>query len=279
MSEMNKIERPYQDGSWHWVRYEGLHEVYGAPAMYKANCDAWYSFQFSGIPTRQVEVLGPCVNGSLPVGVPDGYAVVPVEPTRDMIDAANSARGWVETDTTSRGCYRAMLAAAPTVKAEQVDVCDTCHGQGEVYSGHDQHFHYFDFQPPEPIMDVCPECGGEEAPSLPAAGSAVEEVEPIGHAWINRYNQAVDHVAPFPPTDGGVSYGERLMTVAQHERIVAALSAQQSAPELVSVPKQVAVYANELASMALNGAGHDSIIRTAQALRALLASHAEGGKV
>ncbi|RRV41300.1 hypothetical protein EGJ86_07390 [Pseudomonas sp. o96-267] len=62
---------------------------------------------------------------------------------------------------------------------------------------------------------------------LLAAGSAVEEVEPIGYAWINRYNQAVDHVAPFPPTDGGVSYGERLMTVSQHERIVAGLSAQQ----------------------------------------------------
>lgn len=76
MSEMNKIERPYEDGSWHWVRYEGLHEVYKAPAMYKANCDAWYSFQFSGIPTRQVEVLGPCVNANLPVGVPDA-ALVP----------------------------------------------------------------------------------------------------------------------------------------------------------------------------------------------------------
>lgn len=68
------------------------------------------------------------------------------------------------------------------------------------------------------------------APSLPAAGSAREEVEVVGYAWINRYNQAVHHVAPFPPTEGGVSYGERLMTVAQHERIVAALAQTEQQP-------------------------------------------------
>lgn len=50
--------------------------------------------------------------------VPVGWTLVPVELTREMIDAANSARGWVETDTTSRGCYRAMLAAAPALPEE-----------------------------------------------------------------------------------------------------------------------------------------------------------------
>lgn len=75
MSEQSKIERPYQDGSWHFVKYEGLHKEYGAPAMYKANCDAWYSFEFSSIPTRQVEVIAPCVPASLPVGVPDGWSI------------------------------------------------------------------------------------------------------------------------------------------------------------------------------------------------------------
>lgn len=46
--------------------------------------------------------------------VPEGWKLVPVEMTREMIDAANSARGWVESDSLSRGCYKAMLAAAPT---------------------------------------------------------------------------------------------------------------------------------------------------------------------
>ena len=52
----------YQDGAWYWVE----REVWAnepkriAPAMYKADCDAWYSYEFSGIPTRQLEVLEPC---------------------------------------------------------------------------------------------------------------------------------------------------------------------------------------------------------------------------
>lgn len=49
----------YQDGAWYWVE----REVWAnepkriAPAMYKADCDAWYSCEFSGIPTRQLKVL------------------------------------------------------------------------------------------------------------------------------------------------------------------------------------------------------------------------------
>lgn len=46
--------------------------------------------------------------------------------------------------------------------------CEYCHGQGEVYSGRDQHFHYFDFQPPEPIMDICPDCNGDDLTPSPA---------------------------------------------------------------------------------------------------------------
>ena len=60
--------------------------------------------------------------------------------------------------------------------------------------------------------------------TAPPAQDELEAVQTIGYAWINRYNDGVDHVAPFPPTDGGVSFGEPLMAVEQHNRIVAALT-------------------------------------------------------
>lgn len=56
---------------------------------------------------------------------------------------------------------------APAVKAEQADVCGVCQGQGEVCVG-EQTFGYMSMQPPEPIMEVCPECGG--GPNPAAAG-------------------------------------------------------------------------------------------------------------
>jgi hypothetical protein len=47
------------------------------------------------------------------VGVPDGWKMVPVEPTPEMLEAASKCYG------NDDDCYRDMLAAAPTVKAEQ----------------------------------------------------------------------------------------------------------------------------------------------------------------
>lgn len=58
---------------------------------------------------------------SLPVGEPDGYALVPVEPTREMIEAAlRSEDASFDSRSIAITDYRAMLAAAPTAKAEQV---------------------------------------------------------------------------------------------------------------------------------------------------------------
>lgn len=48
---------PLTDGKWYWVRYEGLHTVYEAPAMYKELVNCFYSYQFAGIPKRQLTVL------------------------------------------------------------------------------------------------------------------------------------------------------------------------------------------------------------------------------
>lgn len=71
--------------------------------------------------------------------------------------------------------------------------------------------------------------------------------------------------------DWGSFYVGWKAAAAQHQRIVAALSAQQSAPERVSVPRDL------LAD--LISSDHDTKIQAERALYALLASHAEGGKV
>ena len=45
------------DGKWYWVQYEGLGQTYEAPAMYRAEAKAFYSVEFSGIPSNQALVL------------------------------------------------------------------------------------------------------------------------------------------------------------------------------------------------------------------------------
>lgn len=53
----------FTDGAWYWVEKERWHgeEPLIAPAMYKADADAWYSREFAGISTRYLKVLEPCV--------------------------------------------------------------------------------------------------------------------------------------------------------------------------------------------------------------------------
>lgn len=55
----------YQDGAWYWVKINGFGgDSIMAPAMYRANCGAWYSHEFIGISTRFLDVLGPCTLAS-----------------------------------------------------------------------------------------------------------------------------------------------------------------------------------------------------------------------
>lgn len=72
----------FEDGAWYWVEKEGWHDEPPkiAPAMYRADCDAWYSWGFSGISTRYLKVLEPCVRYEqaarrAPV-VPEGDVVI-----------------------------------------------------------------------------------------------------------------------------------------------------------------------------------------------------------
>lgn len=52
----------FTDGAWYWVEKEGWHDEPPkiAPAMYRAACDAWYSWEFSGVSTQYLKVLEPC---------------------------------------------------------------------------------------------------------------------------------------------------------------------------------------------------------------------------
>ncbi len=209
---------------------------------------------------------------SLPLGVPDGYALVPVEPTQVMTEAGMSVNvAMYETHyCETQAIYAAMLAAAPTVKAEQVPSCT------------------------KPDCFPYCDCGGiddpvKQAPSLPAAGSDAEEVEVVGYRHIasNAKSLTVVVEKDHPPVIPMVEWNapESLMTVAQHERIVAALSAQQSAPERVSVPRDALQWPLEVGVEAQQKAAdvgcdrEDCLHDGLQAMLAELSSHAEGGKV
>ena len=62
------------------------------------------------------------------------------------------------------GDVRAKVSGFLSASAEPA-MCDTCHGQGEVWTSENQSFGYMSMQPPEPIMEACPECGGESEPA------------------------------------------------------------------------------------------------------------------
>lgn len=108
----------FEDGAWYWVEKEGWigDPPTIAPALYKAQSDAWYSFAFSGIPTREVKVLEPCRRAPV-VPVPQGWKWVPVEPTQHMIHEGSNADCILNANEPNadrkRRVYCAMLAAAP----------------------------------------------------------------------------------------------------------------------------------------------------------------------
>lgn len=217
--------------------------------------------------------------------VPDGY--MPIPTAEQIADALDGVRCYHDMSAELIAPeLLANLLAATTVKAEQVQ-CEVCHGQGEVYSGHDQHFHYFDFQPPEPIMEVCPECGGEEAPSLPAAGSAelIAEAERCLFVLREIGSMDADDITGddvdlrFEDEEGCdtgcdvsiVDYAEKSADVI--EKMIAALSAQQSAPERVSVPVELL---ERVCWPVVSGSDRHTHSEAVAELRALLASHGRG---
>lgn len=192
---------------------------------------------------------------SLPVGVPDGYALVPVEPTPEMLAATTTSKHAAlraEVMRMMREDYRAMLAAAPTVKAEQVRYSVEDLQQEGLNAGlqyvRESDDHYVTGTTEQALEFIRNMIGvdirlTDADPSLPAAGSDVEEVEVVAHFQIptggSYAGERFPRLGPVPETPAANRTYEPLMTVAQHNRIVAALSAQQSAPDRVSVPVEL----------------------------------------
>ena len=203
--------------AWRNAQVESLRRM-----GYPEAADAFYnlgSVQWAGWQART----------SLAVGVPDGYALVPVEPTAEMLAAARAAPipavlldSISAQDNLAQGAkYRAMLAAAPaapTVK-ESLSVAPTVQAE-QAY----------------PAQAMLHEC--QKAPSLPAAGSADQIVTdamidramnaPIpggSQAWVWLFN-----------CEGGRRPEEKHKDFFRRV-LAAALSAQQSAPERVSVDR------------------------------------------
>ena len=94
---------------------------------------------------------------------------MPTENRSSNTEMVSVPRHWAQ-ETVSAGpgeCVSrsdiALLSEALSLPVQQGQaeiVCDTCHGAGEVYTGTMTHHGYN--QPPEPDMDTCPECSGEQ---------------------------------------------------------------------------------------------------------------------
>lgn len=111
-----------------------------------------------------------------------------------------------------------------------------------------------------------------QAPSMPAAGSAVEEVEVVGYRFFH-----VDHGYIFRRThiyEGNPSLeAHSLMTVAQHKRIVAQLAARDAGEVRVLLGLLTI-----LASEGLSETESDRYVDAVMDARALLAQRERGGE-
>lgn len=136
MTSSTEQERAeFTDGAWYWVEKEGWHDEPPkiAPAMYRADCDAWYSWEFSGISTEYLKVLEPCVHHeqaarrapAVPQAVPISDEL-PQGFISDVLTAAGLVRhgkqckgladrlgGAVEKIWTTSIAQRKAIAAAP----------------------------------------------------------------------------------------------------------------------------------------------------------------------
>lgn len=159
------------------------------------------------------------ISASLPAGVPDESMVEMAAAAYDRAAYAGATheQAWHEALSVALSA-----PAAPTVKAEQPEgsLADAVRVLLEVPQLRGKQAHSA-----QPIIDRVRAL--LEAPSLPAAGSAVEEVDVVG--WLETKGRYAGQLF-----GTAVDGSEPLMTVAQHNRIVAALSAQQAGA--VSVP-------------------------------------------
>ena len=119
--------------------------------------------------------------------VPGGWKLAPVEPTREMLDAAHTNfRRDVEIDPLLKTSYRAMLAAAP--EAPQTIQCNACD-----WIGSSADAHYLGGR--EPIGPLCPEC---HETTGPADGAATLRSAIRAMAAMLQAREWAEHVSTDP---------------------------------------------------------------------------------
>lgn len=86
------------DGAWYWVENETWagEQVIVAPACYDAESNAWYSRRFSGISTRYLKVLEPCVRPPAPEHPAPAYRML-----RAGVDIIEPDDEYLSDDTTT----------------------------------------------------------------------------------------------------------------------------------------------------------------------------------
>jgi len=108
-----------------------------------------------------------------PVAVPEGWKLVPVQPTAEMLAAVTTSTFEPlrqEAMKMAREDYQAMLYAAPIAQTEQQPAyveCRECTDCGHVgiNDAHpkDATCAMCDWSGPSPVEDQCPDCGKENA--------------------------------------------------------------------------------------------------------------------
>ena len=94
---------------WYWVEYEGIGRTYQAPAMYIKDCDCFYSYEFSGIPTRQLKAISAIniVNTRTPQWQPNAEEVL--MKLKRLWDA-----GWFTSDDRNCITFDSIMDSLPT---------------------------------------------------------------------------------------------------------------------------------------------------------------------
>jgi hypothetical protein len=102
-----------QDNHWYMVRLDdGVGEI-EAPAKYKSNVDCWYSYEFSGIPTRHLEVLWEV----RPHVTAPAQTAQPVE--RQELSDEDIGREWVKVWSIGNATQRQVAFARAIIAADR----------------------------------------------------------------------------------------------------------------------------------------------------------------
>lgn len=110
------------DGFWYWVRHDpgfGLEPI-EAPARYQANVDCFYSWEFSGIPTRELVVLGPALRAQPADLTPDALLRrIQASPFRDDKALADLVKGLQDLRRAAEQIYQVRSLDSADVPLEE----------------------------------------------------------------------------------------------------------------------------------------------------------------